>query len=432
MQSNENFDLRTSDDFAAAFDQFQASGTFERLQEKFRLKPYFERNKTLRAVTVGASYFLNTFSVSTAFFCVFAFLQVIVPAFLAGGLALIGLAGLEALKRLTIPGFFQRFFQFRTIAVGSLAVIALLVALSVVLSYKGAADAVLALTKAPELVDVEAVRAPYVERIADLEAQKADLKKTSTYQGVYTAKGAKALEGYNNRLAALEAELSEKVATAEATNATTKADHIATTGVKAEYFAVAALILDLLLILALAWSEYYDYRSLAEFAKAKGKTAAQQQTSAKNDGTQSVADAAFEAIKVATRAAEDAALAATAATHAAARTARIDDPTHLNGNGQHHHSNGATAEAERITITGFASNTQRNASDAMRKGEGAAGQVIDTGLKQCEHCAQTFRPKTVWQRFCTTQCREDNWQTKTGKTLKRRGKSQVFNSMLMK
>lgn len=395
MQSNENFDLRTSDDFAAAFDQFQASGTFERLQEKFRLKPYFERNKTLRAVTIGASYFLNTFSVSTAFFCVFAFLQVIVPAFLAGGLALVGLAGLEALKRLTIPGFFQRFFQFRTVAVGSLAVIALLVALSVVLSYKGAADAVLALTKAPELIDVEAVRAPYVDRIADLEAQKADLKKTSTYQGVYTSKGAKALEGYNNRLAALEAELSEKVATAEATNATTKADHIATTGVKAEYFALAALILDLLLILALAWSEYYDYRSLAEFAKAKGKTAAQQQTGAKQQ-------ASGEATAF-----------------------------HLNGNGQQHHSNGATAEAERITITGFASNTQRNASDAMRKGEGAAGQVIDTGLKQCEHCAQTFRPKTVWQRFCTTQCREDNWQAKTGKTLKRRGKSQVFNNMLV-
>lgn len=393
MQSNENFDLRTSDDFAAAFDQFQASGTFERLQEKFRLKPYFERNKTLRAVTVGASYFLNTFSVATGFFAVFAFLQVIVPAFLAGGLALIGLAGLEALKRLTIPGFFQRFFQFRTVAVGSLAVIALLVALSVVLSYKGAADAVLALTKAPELIDVEAVRAPYVDRIADLEAQKADLKKTSTYQGVYTSKGAKALEGYNNRLAALEAELSEKVATAEATNATTKADHITTTGVKAEYFALAALILDLLLILALAWSEYYDYRSLAEFAKAKGKTAAQQQTGAKQQ-------ASGEATAF-----------------------------HLNGNGQQHHSNGATAEAERITITGFASNTQGNTSDAMRRGE---GQVIDTGLKQCEHCAQTFRPKTVWQRFCNSQCREDNWQAKTGKTLKRRGKNQVFNRLLVK
>ena len=374
MQSNEKFDLRTSDDFAAAFNQFQASGTFERLQEKFRLKPYVERNKTLRAVTIGSSYFLNVFSVSTAFFCVFAFLQVIVPAFLAGGLAFTGLAGLEALKRLTIPGFFQRFFQFRTVATGSLTAIVLLVALSVVLSYKGAADAVLALTKAPDLIDVEAVRAPYVDRIATLEAQKADLKKTSTYQGVYTSKGAKALEGYNTRLAALEAELSEKVGTAEGTNATTQAEHIATTGVKAEYFAMAALILDLLLILALAWSEYYDYRSLAEFSKGKGtKTGAQQQTSSEAPAFQ------------------------------------------LNSNGQHH-NNGATAEAGRTIITGFAK-PQRNELDAMR----GAGQVIDTGLKTCEHCAATFRPKTVWQRFCTTQCREDNWQNKTGKTLKHRG-----------
>ena len=384
MQSNENFDLRTSDDFAAAFNQFQASGTFERLQEKFRLKPYVERNKTLRAVTIGSSYFLNVFSVSTAFFCVFAFLQIIVPAFLAGCLAFTGLAGLEALKRLTIPGFFQRFFQFRTVAAGSLTAIVLLVALSVVLSYKGAADAVLALTKAPDLIDVEAVRSPYVERIATLEAQKADLKKTSTYQGVYTSKGAKALEGYNTRLAALEAELSEKVGKAEGTNATLQADHIATTGVKAEYFAMAALILDLLLILALAWSEYYDYRSLAEFSKGKGvKTGAQQQTSSEAP--------AF----------------------------------HLNSNGQHSNK-GATAEAGRTIIAGFA-NTQRNASDAMR----GAGQVIDSGLKMCEHCTATFRPKTVWQRFCTTQCRENNWQNKTGKTLKRRAGSTVLNNVLV-
>lgn len=390
MQSNNFSELHTTDAFQEGFERFQSSALFERLQDKFRLKPYFERNKLLRQVTAGVSFFLNAFSIATAFFFVFAFLSAILPInSLAVVFAFVSLGLLEGLKRLTIPSFFQRFFQFRQVAFAQLAVIALLTALSVFLSYKGAADAILALTKTPELVELEAVRAPYLERITNLEAQKADLKKTSTYKGVYTSKGARAAESLDSRIAALDAELLQKTSDTEASNKATQEAHIKQTGLKAEYFAGLALIFDLALILALGWLEYYDFRALAEFAKHRTQKAKDQATAQTfQDFAQTPAPA-------------------------------------FSSNGKAHHSatdhfdQAPAQEGSRTVVEGFrrsADQTQGNASNAMRGG-GTSGT-----LKNCEHCQKSFLANTTWQRFCSTQCRETAWTLKTGRTLKHQQK----------
>lgn len=391
MQSNNFSELHTTDAFQEGFDRFQSSALFDRLQEKFRLKPYFERNKLLRQVTAGVSYFLNAFSMATAVFFVYAFLSAIIPwSGLAGAFAFVFLAFLEALKRLTIPSFFQRFFQFRQVAFAQLAIIALLASLSCFLSFKGASDAILALTSKPELIDLEAVRAPYLERIKSLEAQKADLKKTSTYQGVYTSRGARSAERIDASISQLDAELLAQTGEAEAANKAQLEAHVRQTGLKAEYFAGLALIFDLALILALGWLEYYDYRSLAEFAKHKGAKKTDQQTTA--TGFQRFDQApAFSS----------------------------------NGNGKHidsatdHFDQAPAQEGSRVTVEGFrrsADQGQRNASNAMRGG-GTSGT-----LKHCEHCSKSFLAKTTWQRFCTTQCRETAWTLKTGRPLKHKQK----------
>lgn len=437
MQSNNFSELHTTDAFQEGFDRFQSSALFDRLQEKFRLKPYFERNKLLRQVTAGVSYFLNAFSMATAVFFVYAFLSAIIPwSGLAGAFAFVFLAFLEALKRLTIPSFFQRFFQFRQVAFAQLAIIALLASLSCFLSFKGASDAILALTSKPELIDLEAVRAPYLERIKSLEAQKADLKKTSTYQGVYTSRGARSAERIDASISQLDAELLAKTGEAEASNKAQLEAHVRQTGLKAEYFAGLALIFDLALILALGWLEYYDYRSLAEFAKHKGANKAAVQAQAPGEKTVSLT--VEEAQEYLRRLEEQEVEANEEGRFDTAERCKRErqkvsrllqthniDIYHSNGNGKHidsatdHFDQAPAQEGSRVTVEGFrrsADQGQRNALDAMRGG-GTSGT-----LKHCEHCSKSFLAKTTWQRFCTTQCRETAWTLKTGRPLKHKQK----------
>lgn len=350
---NQYFDLQTKDAFQEGFQRFQKSATFERLQSKFRLKPYFERNATLRRLTIVVSYFLNAFSITTAFFFVFTFLQSVIPETLAFLFSFAGLALLEGLKRLTITPFFQRFFQFKQTAFAGLAGIVALACLSAFLSFKGASDAVLALTSKPETIDVNSVRLPLLERIESLETQKNDLSKTSTWKGKYTSSGAKSAQQIDATLASLDAELLRVTQQAEKENKATLEAHIQKTGIEAEYFAGLALVFDLALIIALAWLEYYDFRSLAEFSL---------HSKAKLEQTHSDRIQTFE-------------------TNAKAK--------------QH---NGHTHE--RTKVEGFA---MRNASNALRT---------------CEHCSTHFTAKTVWQRFCSTNCRTNSWEMKTGKRLK--------------
>ncbi len=32
----------------------------------------------------------------------------------------------------------------------------------------------------------------------------------------------------------------------------------------------------------------------------------------------------------------------------------------------------------------------------------------------CEHCKQAFKKRTTWQRFCSSECREQSYFVKTG------------------
>lgn len=359
MQRNDFFKLKTSDDFQKAFDAFQSSANFDRLQEKFRLKPFFERNRLLSQVTQFSSYFLNIFSVSTAFFCVFAFLSVILHAYIAIVFAVVGLALIEALKRLMIPGFFQRFFQFKKVAIGSATTILLLIGLSVTLSYKGASEAIFALTASPVLIDIDSLQAGFAERIADLEEQKADLKKTATWKGAYTKAGATSFQQYNERIAALEEEASQQAQTAHTANNASRSEHLKATGLKAEYFALAALLFDLLLVLALAYCEYYDFRSLAEFSEVEASAEPPVQN-------------------------------------------QKADLKKFSENG-HAKQPPAQEHEQRNQVRGF---SQDNASRNASRNVGA-----------CENCGTSFTKKTSWQRFCSEPCRIAKWEKKSGKRL---------------
>lgn len=266
-QINEkNAMIPASDAFSEAFTRFQDSRQFKRLQDKYKVKPFFERAKTLKVTADVSSYFLNVFSASTAFLFVFSFLTSLLPwKVLAGFFALAFLVGLEALKRFSLPVVFRRFFQFKRLAAGAIAFSVLLSLVSVVSSYFGAKEAVRLLTPEAELVSLEAVRTPFEARLQALQADKADAMK-QTWKGKQTVQAAKRLNVIQQQEAEVQTAMLEAVTQAQSSNNTTMQQHTATNKLKAEHFAAVTLLFELLLVLALWYVEFYDFRSLAEFS----------------------------------------------------------------------------------------------------------------------------------------------------------------------
>jgi hypothetical protein len=264
-QVTENF-IPQTDHFSESFRKFQDSRQFKRLQDKYKVRPFFERQRPLKVISDIGGYVLGVFSAATAFLFVWGFVQDLLSfKVLSAVFAVAFLVGLEALKRLTLPGVFKTFFQFRKIAAGQIAFAVFLSVASIASSYFGAKQAVKMLTPEVQLVSLEDVRKPYEERLRTLQADKADAMK-QTWKGKQTVQAAKRLNTIQNQEAEVQAAMLRAVQGAQTENSMEQQAHTADTHVNAEAFAGVTLVFELLMVLCLWYAELYDFRSLAEFA----------------------------------------------------------------------------------------------------------------------------------------------------------------------
>ena len=263
-----NLSIKTRNDYADAFERFQNSSLFERLDGKFQVKPFFERYRTFRLVALASSYGINIFAAATAFTCVFIFLQTLMQNSLLSATFAIGfLMAVEAFKRLTIPHFFKNLLQFGKVNFVKLALIMGLTAISVTLSYMGAKDTVQLFTPSVELTNVDSIRNTYESRIAILEGRLKDVKKSQSWRGKLTPEGQKTYNQISAQIATLEADKLQNANNTIAKNDEKALQHTRKTGVNAHYFGLFTLLLDLSLIGLLFFVEFYDFRSFTEFAK---------------------------------------------------------------------------------------------------------------------------------------------------------------------
>jgi hypothetical protein len=255
----QNLPIKTSSEYEKAYNDFKSSDLAQKLSEKYRVRPFYEKYaKLYRAVSV-ASYGLNFFSVATATTCVFAFLMAMLPyPFLCACIAVASLTMIELFKRLTIPSFFQSYFQFKKLTISKLVFIIVLVVFSVTLSYTGAKDTVLLLTPKAELTDVQATKQPFSERIKSLEKQKRDIKRSMSWENKLTPQGAKAYNEVTAQIGRIENEMMQSVSKANTSNEKTLGDHQNNTSLRAEYFGAITLFLDLALIALFFFMELYQ------------------------------------------------------------------------------------------------------------------------------------------------------------------------------
>lgn len=382
----ENLRIKTSNDFSESFEQFQDTNLFNRLIEKYKVKPFFERYKTLRNVSAGASYFINLFSAITAFTCVFVFLDTLIHSrIIAGFLTALFLFGIEAFKRLTIPDFFKNLLQFRKVNFFKLLCITGLVAVSVSLSYMGANDAVKMFSPDAVVTNVDSLTAPFMTRIETLEKQLKDIKKTQSWKGKLTKSGQQAYNRTNEQIAQLQAKVLDIDTHTRDKNELSETMHDEKIISVAWIFALFTIALDSVLLLLLWFLEFYDFRSLAEFAEPE---AAKVDTRKKTTQSNSI----------------------------------FNDLQTKKGNGLNYNE-GLNYNNDRPIIQGFVNrsgtyNDDRN-NDNRNNESGQNIIKIQHGTGICKQCNKAFTKNAPKHIYCSNECRVLSWEHRTGKNLKR-------------
>jgi hypothetical protein len=372
------FDFSTNSQFDASFEQLQNNADFQRLNEKFKVKPFYLKYKGLKTSLNGFSYFIQLITVVVSFVCVVALLAPTMNIYFAYLIATLSLSGIELLKRLTFKPTVKEFLQFQKVAVFGLILSLTALGASLWLTWNGGKETVFLLSDRPELLNVDSLTGYEKTRIKDLTAQLSEVKKTQSWKGVLTPKGQTSYNRITAQISKLDDKLGDKEKNLSDKNEATATAHTTATTERATNFRFITVVLDILVFVLLAWLEFYDYRSFVEFAKLKNETI--------ND-TLNLNDE------------------------------RIDD----NRINEHRNNDNRTNEEKKIP---FSENESRTVIKGFRRyndDDEPTSQIKAPQLKVvgCVHCKKDFEKKAPKHVFCSDSCRVASWENKTGKKVKK-------------
>lgn len=264
MAINESAELETVNRFQNAYQDFNNNRLFVRLKEKHRTKPYWEEHKRVKMAVLCTSYLFNVLSAFTASALVYSFLFSITDSetasFVVTGIVLFFL---ELLKRETASKLFHQWFQFRQLSIGMVISAILLSAISTMASYFGAENVVLNMTSKPEFRTYESA--------SSIEAQISSIDEQLRNTTGNSRRTQRIKEGLTNTRLTLTNELLRVRQRVDDENDQISAKHTKVTEINSMAFAYITGCCELLLILAIYYLCYYDFRSFSEFAQISGK-----------------------------------------------------------------------------------------------------------------------------------------------------------------
>ena len=296
------------------------------------------------------------------------------------------LIGIEFLKRMTFTPSVKEYLQFKKVSAFPLLIASSMLGVSLWLTYNGTHEAVFTLTEKPTLLNVDSLTGYEKERISQINSDIANAKRI-TWQGKLTEKGQNLIAKLTNERSKIQDKLDTKETALNGQNDTTSNDHTNKTLERSTHFRFLTLALDLLLFVLLAWLEYYDFRSLTEFAK----------------------------------------LVPVAADNPhALRNTTAQDDTHAMRNNAMRADNALRDEIPfsdnrgRAVVRGFRrdDNALRTPSVNVKGGE------VLTVKKACSHCGGSYERRTTFQKYCSEACRIRAYEQRTGKKF-RKAKSQT-------
>ena len=256
--------IEGSNAYQQEFETFQESKLFKRLNDKFRVKPFYIQYKKLRTATVYTSYLFNLFSVLTSFFFVYSLLNSFLGLVLGLVLAIALLTTIEAFKRLILPSIFKNYLQFDKLSYLLILSALGLVCLSGFFSFNGGTVAVHDYTNEVEQINIDSIRGYYSVLIDAKAEQQKQLSKVK-YKGTTTRTAQRSIEALQTEINSLRGQESKLLSSAISQNDNSILKNQTSKNTNGLYFSLLALLFDLVIVLCLAFLEYYDYRSLSEF-----------------------------------------------------------------------------------------------------------------------------------------------------------------------
>lgn len=256
--------LMSDNSYAQEFDKFTDSKLFSRLSEKYRIRPYYEENAKLRLLAYTSSYLFNILSIALAFYFVYSLFISVLSHFYAIALSMPILILIEALKRLILPNVFRRYFQFSSYSVINIFFVLVLIVLSAFISSKGSLEITYQNSYTP-ISKTDSINLIYSNLIEAKEEEQKGYKK-QTWKGKTTRTAQKIIEGIQSEINSIRLSWSNDLEEErqrheeEELKAEEEEQH------NGFYLALLAVLMDLCLLVSLAYCEYYDYRSIAEFA----------------------------------------------------------------------------------------------------------------------------------------------------------------------
>lgn len=269
--------LLDQDVFTEVHEEYSKTKLSKRLNEKYRIKPYFEKYKNLKISTKISSYLFNTLSALAASSLVFFFMRNFVSArfsdsismFFAISITFLFIGLIEWKKRETLSRFLSDIYQFGKIRFGLIGIMLLIFGISISFSYFGGEWAIVELTPAPELVSKDSLEKALVAQIATINSQIKEAENTK-WRGTTTSKSQEAKKTLvaerlmvNQRLLSIQESVENK-------NGVIQVEHESSVKFTAANFALFVICCEILFIFCLMYMEFYDYRSHSEMVALSG------------------------------------------------------------------------------------------------------------------------------------------------------------------
>ena len=288
----EKIEISTTNVFEERAKEFANTKLAQRLQEKYKAKPYEERRKVLYWLSIAGSWLCNAVAVVASASFVFGFVYSLIakveaipyPTAIASFAALCVLVFIEVLKRVTVPEFFKDVFQygFKGSYYTRLVAIVALVSVSTYFSYRGGHEFVEIVLNEPAYQEptektAQEIQERYKGKITDAKKTSETYRNSKLWRGRLSDKDAREYKKLVDNVAALEREENAEIQAMENDNREARkiarADYEAT---KLEYkarlkkrgsgFAGFSIFGELLFILFVWFMERYDYKTATQYA----------------------------------------------------------------------------------------------------------------------------------------------------------------------
>ena len=260
--------LRTSvyaDEYTTELSNFLETRLFKRLSSKYEIKPYYKSNRTNYIVSTGGAYVFNLFSAFVGSYFAYSLLSGVVPYWVNIFFTTLLLFMVEYAKRSAFELLVKTFLQFRKLAKGAFLLCFILILFSAFASYKGSNSFIQANTAPVQLINTDSINKSLGEQINKLKVQQAELKKIK-YKGNTTRTAQRAIDKIQTEILEVRSFANMEMKEARRLNIEALSLHRNSTSSNALLFSLLALIIDAGIIFCIAYCEYYDYRSLAEFS----------------------------------------------------------------------------------------------------------------------------------------------------------------------